>query len=333
MAALSACLAVWGTSEPAAAAHATTHRSSSCCRVAAGTTVEVELADQVSTKVQKTGDTFPLRLAAPLVVDGRLILRAGATGGGEVVEASKPGMGGKPAKLVLAARYLTDGKTRVPLQGLQSCGRRPQQLNGSVRRRLDGHRVRPARLRRPGRAWRGRGVSCRHARHRRTRHHRQSAVAGPRSAIGDSGDRSRHGADGGRSITVPPPPPGKGQVVFFRKRTLLGTAQWFNVRESGKALGKLSNGAYFIDVTAPGTHIYTATEEPELKDHLTLEVAAGQTYFVEGVLSKGVVLSAADLTPSSPAAFALASGHLKPAPAPTEAEGTAHPAESKPPPG
>ena len=89
------------------------------------------------------------------------------------------------------------------------------------------------------------------------------------------------------------------------------------MREAGKALGKLTNGAYFIQVTTPGPHTYTATEEPEFKDRLKLEVDPGETYFVEGTLTKGVVIGAADLSPSDRATFDKHSSELKPAPPPT----------------
>ncbi|MEI9891245.1 MAG: hypothetical protein WDN45_12395 [Caulobacteraceae bacterium] len=39
-------------------------------------------------------------------------------------------------------------------------------------------------------------------------------------------------------IKIGPPPAGRGQVVFFRGKSVLGTGQWFNVREDGKALGR-----------------------------------------------------------------------------------------------
>ena len=120
-------------------------------------------------------------------------------------------------------------------------------------------------------------------------------------------------------ITIAPPPAGEGQVVFFRKRSIMGTGQWFNVRERGAALGKLTNGAYFVQITDPGPHTYTAVEEPELKDKLKLEVDPGETYFVEGTLTKGVVIGAADLlTPSDRASFDAAAHDLKMANPPVE---------------
>ena len=50
----------------------------------------VELADQVSTKVQKAGDSFNLRLAEPLIVSGRIVLPAGTPGAFRVFYDGKP---------------------------------------------------------------------------------------------------------------------------------------------------------------------------------------------------------------------------------------------------
>ena len=62
-------------------------------------------------------------------------------------------------------------------------------------------------------------------------------------------------------IEVPPPPRGMGQVVFFRAKSLGGFGQWFNVREDGQALGKLTNGAYFVVILPPGEHSFSATSD------------------------------------------------------------------------
>ncbi len=105
-----------------------------------------------------------------------------------------------------------------------------------------------------------------------------------------------------------------GQVVFFRPTTAMGTGQWFNVREEGRALGKLSNGVYFVAALPPGQHSFTATTEPEFKDKLTLKIDPGETYYVEGMLTKGVIIGAANLTPSDKARFDKLSSELKPAP-------------------
>ena len=111
-------------------------------------------------------------------------------------------------------------------------------------------------------------------------------------------------------LDIPPPPQGLGQVVFFRRKTMTGV-QWFNVREHGQALAKLTTGTYFILPIQPGLHEFTAKSEPELKDHLTLKVDAGETYYVEGLMTHGVVIGVADLTPSDKAHFDAVSGALQ----------------------
>ncbi len=88
-----------------------------CCKAPQGTVVVVETIAMVSSRFLRTGDKFDLRLAEPLVVDGHLLAPAGATGEGEVIDSDRPGVGGKAAKLVLAARYFQYANIRVPLRG------------------------------------------------------------------------------------------------------------------------------------------------------------------------------------------------------------------------
>ncbi len=116
------------------------------------------------------------------------------------------------------------------------------------------------------------------------------------------------------------PPEGKGQVVFFRASAFTGMAVWFKVRENGVELGKLSNGVYFVQPADPGAHTYTAATEN--KDILKLEVDAGETYYVKGQLSMGIMMGEANLSPSDQATFEKAVKHMKPA-KPAEAQASA----------
>jgi hypothetical protein len=297
-----------------AASAAPAPRKGACCRVAAGTLVKIELAEPLSTKTQKPGDHFTIRLSEPLTVQGRIVAAAGATGVGEVIDAAKPGMGGKPAKIVLAAQYLQQGRTRIPLRGLQiaSAGRGYSDTANVVG--LGGIAFAPLGF--AAMAIRGGDVDLPAG---------TSGMAKVANAItlASLGRAPRGVADSGRApapqqgaIPIPPPPRGQAQVVFFRAKSVLGTAQWFNVREDGAALGKLTNGAYFVRTTTPGLHTYTASTEPEFKDRLKLQIDPGETYFVEGTLTKGLVIGAANLSPSGQAAFDKASKTLKPAPPP-----------------
>jgi hypothetical protein len=279
--------------------------------------VQLELGERVSTKTFKTGQTFVLRLAEPVVENGRILIPAGASGVGEVIQSTRPGIGGKPAKLVLAARYLSFRRTHVPLQDLQishAGGGRNNAVAAQVAG-LSGIAFAPLGL--VGFAVPGGHVDL-PAGLRATAEISSDlhlASVGP-APDGYGSSPLTSGESGWGAIDVPPPPHGQGQVVFFRAKSVLGTGQWFRVRENGRPLGKLSNGSYFVQVTSPGLHTYTATEEPEMKDHLRLEVDPGATVYVEGELTKGLVLSAAALEPSNRAAFDKASKHLKLAPPP-----------------
>lgn len=318
-------LATLGAAPPVASARPTAHYG--CCHVPAGAVVKVELVNQVSSAVQKRGDTFPIRLAAPLIVDGRIVLRAGTPGQGEVIDSTPPGLGGKPAKMVLAASYLNSRRGRVQLDAMQLA--RPGQDNSTTSHMLGISGIAFAPLGLAGIVLQGGQVvfepgtvaSAKVASNitlpplaRATR--RDIAAA----ASKDSDDSSAPGP-----IAIAPPPPGQGQVVFFRAKTLMGSGQWFNVRENGKVLGRLNNGAYFVEVTSPGVHAYTAVLEPELKDKLKLKVDVGETYFVQGTIAGGLVIGAADLQPSDHAAFNAAAKTLKPASAPAD---SAAPAQS-----
>lgn len=87
--------------------------------VAAGSPVIVELVDAVSSRSVKQGDMFPIRLASPITLDGRVVVPIGAVGQGQVVDAGKAGALGKPAKLVLAARYIKVDGARIELRGFR----------------------------------------------------------------------------------------------------------------------------------------------------------------------------------------------------------------------
>lgn len=116
------------------------------------------------------------------------------------------------------------------------------------------------------------------------------------------------GARAGASI--PAPPEGKGQIVFFRDKKFAGAALSYIVREDNKELGKLSNGTWFVHVTEPGRHAYVV--HSEAKDVLNLEVEDGETHYVSGSISMGVLAGRPNLSPSDQAAFDKAAGDLKP---------------------
>ena len=90
-----------------------------CCTVPARTPVEIELLDTINSKANHSGESFAFRLAAPLTIDGRVLVPAGTTGVGEVVHAERARFGGRAGELILAARYLDFNGTRIALRTLR----------------------------------------------------------------------------------------------------------------------------------------------------------------------------------------------------------------------
>ena len=282
-----------------------------CCRVPAGTVMMVELAEPVSTKTHKTGDTFAIRLAEPVVVQGQVVLQAGTMGVGEVTDASRSGFGGKGGKLVLSVRSLKGpGGSDLPLKGLQLAGVGKGHAGAATALGAAGIAFLPLGV--VGIALHGGDVTIPAGTQATAKLSSAATLRSLGKAPKGAGQVAVAATEEG-PIALPPPTKGMGQVVFFRQKSVLGTGQWFNVREDGKALGKLTNGAWFALDEPPGPHTFTAKTEPEFKDKLTLKVDAGEIYFVEGTLTHGVVIGIADLTPSDRGAFNAAAKDLKPA--------------------
>lgn len=116
-------------------------------------------------------------------------------------------------------------------------------------------------------------------------------------------------ATGTTNGLVGAPPEGKGQIVFFREKKFAGSAVRYKVREGESELGKLGSGIYFLQVVEPGTHEYTV--HSETKDVLTLEVDAGETYYVQGTITMGILAGRPNLSPSDEATFVGMSSKLK----------------------
>ena len=105
--------------QPAAASAPASAPVASVVSIPAGTSMDIEITDMLSTKTSKVGDKFALKLAQPLKIGDTIVIPAGITGMGEVIDVGKPGIGGKPGKLVIAGRYLTLNGTNIAIRGLQ----------------------------------------------------------------------------------------------------------------------------------------------------------------------------------------------------------------------
>lgn len=83
------------------------------------TVVTVEVMVDLGSKISNSGDTFPIRLAVPIQIDGRVVVPAGTVGMGEVVHAKRSGGSGVEGELVLAARYFEVDGRRLRLRSMQ----------------------------------------------------------------------------------------------------------------------------------------------------------------------------------------------------------------------
>ena len=88
-------------------------------KVPSGTQIIIEIMQLVSTKIHKPDDTFDIRLIQDVKFKDITVIPAGTVGKGLVIDSGKPGMGGKPAKLVLAVRYLQYQDKQIPIRGMK----------------------------------------------------------------------------------------------------------------------------------------------------------------------------------------------------------------------
>lgn len=109
--------------------------------------------------------------------------------------------------------------------------------------------------------------------------------------------------------TLPAPPEGQGQVIFWRPGSFVGSAMGCGVNEGTERISALGNGKYFIVPMAPGTHEFNARSEA--RDNLTLEVEPGETYYVRCTIRMGVFVGRPNLAPSSEEEFGTRRDGLK----------------------
>lgn len=112
------------------------------------------------------------------------------------------------------------------------------------------------------------------------------------------------------ATSIPAPPAGKGQVVFFRKGGLMGAAISCAVHENGLKVSSLSPGKFVVVAADPGIHSYSV--KSEATDTLRLEIESGETYYAKCNITMGVMAGRPNLSPADQTAFAALSAKLKP---------------------
>ena len=93
----------------------------------------------------------------------------------------------------------------------------------------------------------------------------------------------------GVEVTLPEAKPDKGLVIFYRLNRARGSAMRFQVMDGSAAVvGNLSNGSVFHEFVEPGQQVFEVrAPSVDGRDSITLDVVAGQTYYVQGEILWG----------------------------------------------
>jgi hypothetical protein len=86
----------------------------------ADTEVHLRLLAPVASNTHKRGERFALEVAEPVMVDGAIVIPAGAQAEGEVVHAAKGGFGGRAGELILVSRSLRVGDETIKLRSFSA---------------------------------------------------------------------------------------------------------------------------------------------------------------------------------------------------------------------
>lgn len=92
---------------------------------------------------------------------------------------------------------------------------------------------------------------------------------------------------------IAPPPPGMGQVVFYRS-SMVGALVSCRVHEGTAVVNKLPPGKYFVHQTTPGIHEYAV--KAEAKDTLRVSVEEGETTYARCAIGMGFMTGRPNLS-------------------------------------
>lgn len=85
---------------------------------------------------------------------------------------------------------------------------------------------------------------------------------------------------------VPAPSAGMAMVVFYRPAKFAGGAIRFNVNHSSGPVGQLTSGTLLFKEVPPGAQTFWA--QAIAQDSITVNAAAGQTYYIRGEVKAGL---------------------------------------------
>ncbi len=104
----------------------------------------------------------------------------------------------------------------------------------------------------------------------------------------------------GLTASVPEARSDMGLVVFYRTKNMKGGAVSLLVNSSNGAVGNLSNGSMFHQYYEPGQRTFdVSTPSVAGSDLITLDIKAGEIYFVRGEVLVGWPMGRPKLTQES----------------------------------
>lgn len=83
------------------------------------TPVYISVDAALGSKTSATGETFPITVTEPVIVDGVEVIPVGTKGEGEVIHAKKAGGSGSGGELILTANYIELSGQRIPLRSME----------------------------------------------------------------------------------------------------------------------------------------------------------------------------------------------------------------------
>jgi hypothetical protein len=260
-------------------------------RVSALTLVHLTMVDRVSSNEQKRGDRFRFSVTEDVKVQGRVVIPAGAEGVGEVVHAEKSSRH-EHGELLLGARFVRVGDREVRLRSFFGGGGDSRvhdalAVNADFGSKTDRVRGRPKIMGVNGLA----GASTAEA-------VELPVIARPVVAGQFSDDEPAAVATAVPSVDVHSK---TGTVIFFREGQFAGSGVRYKVREGETELGKLPPGGYFIVTSPVGVHKFSV--HSEAADDLVLDVEPGETYYVNGGVTVGIIMGRPNLAPSNQGVF------------------------------
>lgn len=279
-------------------------------RLPPGTEVALAFDESIDVELRRAGDPVQLRLAADVLVEGRVAVPAGTAATGEIVHLAVREGGGRAAELVVTARLLHAPQGLVPLHAAFAVSG----TNGG-RRAMWGGAV-------PGI---GSGLMVAGL-HDVTVDKGQALLARVTSDLPlppDPPTSTAMPVPDVASALIGTPEPGKGQVVFFRPAQYSGPGAACVISENGAELGRLHRGSLLVFSVMPGRHRYVARHEKgkgKDNDVLTLEVAPGEVYYVQGTIHADAWRDVANISPTTAATFDAERKELEAATVPVPAD-------------